>query len=94
MSITRRSFVSAAGAAQVAAAQTNRKPVVVSPYMQSAVRAQGSPIRVVTMYKFDPKHVHDLSLVESPAEGNSFKLGIKSNNRQVSIIVIDWRATN
>ncbi len=48
----------------------------------------------VTMYKFDPKHVHDLSLVETPAEENNFKLGIKSNNRPVSIIVIDWRATN
>jgi hypothetical protein len=48
----------------------------------------------VTMYKFDPKHAHDLSLVETPSEENNFKLGIKSNNRPVSIIVIDWRATN
>ena len=48
----------------------------------------------VTMYKFDPKHVHDLSMVEAPAESNNFKVGIKSNNRAVSIIVIDWRATN
>ena len=48
----------------------------------------------VTMYKFDPKHTHDLSLVESPAVDNNFRLGIKSNNRQVSMIVIDWRATD
>ncbi len=48
----------------------------------------------VTMYKFDPKHAHDLSLIEAPAEDNNFKLRIKSNNRPVSIIVIDWHATN
>jgi len=58
MSISRRSFVAAAGAAQAAAA--NRNPVVVAPYLQSAAKAPGEVIRVATMYKFDPAEVEKL----------------------------------
>jgi phosphoglycerate dehydrogenase-like enzyme len=56
MSITRRSFVAAAGAAQAAVA-ANRKPVVGAPYLQNEPRAQGEPIRIATMYKFDPAEI-------------------------------------
>ena len=55
MSISRRSFVAVAGAAQAAAA--GRKPVVVAPYLQNEAKAQGPTIRVATMYKFEPGEV-------------------------------------
>jgi phosphoglycerate dehydrogenase-like enzyme len=58
MSISRRSFVAAAGAAQAAAA--NRKPVVVAPYLQAEPKAQGETIRVATMYRFDPAEVEKI----------------------------------
>lgn len=45
----------------------------------------------VTLYKFDPKRAHDLAVIEKPAQNNNWKLGIKSVNRPVSMIVIDWQ---
>jgi phosphoglycerate dehydrogenase-like enzyme len=56
MSITRRSFVAAAGAAQ-AAVTANRKPVVVAPFLQNEAKAAGATIRVATLYKFDPAEI-------------------------------------
>ena len=58
MPISRRSFVAVAGAAQAAAA--NRTPVVVAPYLQSNIAAQGDTIRVATMYKFDPVEIEKI----------------------------------
>ncbi len=55
MPITRRSFVAAAGAAQAAAA--NRLPNVGAQFAQSAQRTEAGPIRVATMYEFDPAEI-------------------------------------
>jgi phosphoglycerate dehydrogenase-like enzyme len=64
---SRRSFIAAAGAtapaaAAAAAAQTtaSRQPVVVSPFAQSNAQAQQNPIRVVTMYQFEPYEVSQI----------------------------------
>lgn len=57
MSITRRSFVTAAQVA--AAASATRVPVAAAPYPQTG-NAPGAPIRVVTMYKFDPAEVEKI----------------------------------
>ncbi len=50
---SRRSLVTAAGGAP-ALAQAAREPVVVAPFAQTALKASGEPIRIVTMYAFEP----------------------------------------
>lgn len=56
-SLSRRFFVAAAGAAPAAAAAqqgAGRQPVVAAPYLQSNIQAQAEPLKIVTMYKFEP----------------------------------------
>lgn len=61
--VSRRIFVAATGAAPAAAAAAQvagsggRQPVVVAPYLQSNVQAQQQPLRIVTMYKFEPAEI-------------------------------------
>ena len=59
-SVSRRSFMAAAGAAQAAAAAP-RTPVVVQPFPQVEMRAQQEPIRIVTMYQFEPFEVEKIT---------------------------------
>lgn len=61
--ISRRSFVAAAGAAS-AAAEAARQPVVVNPVLLSDVKAQQEPLRIVTMYRFEP---HEVSRIVAAA---------------------------
>ncbi|MCS7023954.1 MAG: D-2-hydroxyacid dehydrogenase [Bryobacteraceae bacterium] len=67
--VTRRMFVAAAGAAPAAAAaQTmagGRQPVVVAPYLQSNIQAQQQPLKIVTMYRFEPDEVRKIQSVTS-----------------------------
>ncbi|PYT13196.1 MAG: D-2-hydroxyacid dehydrogenase [Acidobacteria bacterium] len=58
--LSRRAFVAAAGAVQAAGQTGSRQPVVVAPQIQSQIQAQADPIRVVTMYKFEPDEVEKL----------------------------------
>ncbi len=59
--VSRRSFLAAAGiagAAQVADAQSIEPPAVVqTPYPVSTVRAEGDPIRIVTMHDLEPDEI-------------------------------------
>ncbi|MBL8232325.1 MAG: hypothetical protein JNL98_27765, partial [Bryobacterales bacterium] len=61
--ISRRIFVAATGAAPAAAAAaqagsaSGRQPVAAAPYLQSNVQAQQQPLRIVTMYKFEPAEI-------------------------------------
>ncbi|UCD58172.1 MAG: twin-arginine translocation signal domain-containing protein, partial [Candidatus Hydrogenedentota bacterium] len=53
-SFSRRTFMTAAGVGPAAAAAT-REPVVVSPILMSNVKAKQDPLRIVTMYRFEPE---------------------------------------
>jgi phosphoglycerate dehydrogenase-like enzyme len=55
---SRRTIIAGAGVA-AAAAQTARQPVV-SGAPQAAMKAPGDPIRIVTMYKFDPPEIEQI----------------------------------
>ena len=50
-------MLAAAGAAPAAAAAQNRQPVVVAPFAPQEPKAQGDPLRIVTMYQFEPAEV-------------------------------------
>ena len=52
---SRRSFVTVAGVAPAAA--QSRQPVVVAPFAPQEIKAQGDPLRIVTMYQFEPAEV-------------------------------------
>jgi len=58
-SFSRRSLLAAAGAAPAAAAaaQNARQPVVVAPFAPQEPKAQGDPLKIVTMYQFEPAEV-------------------------------------
>lgn len=56
---SRRSLVTAAGGAP-ALAQAAREPVVMAPFPQTALKALGEPIRIVTMYPFEPAEVEQI----------------------------------
>ncbi len=51
--VSRRGFMAAAGAAPAAA----REPVVVAPVAVRELKAQADPIRVVTLYRFEPQEI-------------------------------------
>jgi phosphoglycerate dehydrogenase-like enzyme len=55
---SRRTIIAGAGVA-AAAAQTTRQPMV-SGSQQAAIRASGDPIKIVTMYKFDPPEIEQI----------------------------------
>ncbi len=57
--VSRRAFVALAGAAP-AAAQTQTRQPVVTPTPKSAHRTEGGPIRIVTMYAFEPEEVRKI----------------------------------
>jgi phosphoglycerate dehydrogenase-like enzyme len=57
--LSRRAFVAAAGAAQAAAQSTSRPPNAATQG-ESQLRAKADPIRVVTMYKFEPGEIEKL----------------------------------
>lgn len=70
-SISRRLFVSAASAAAPAAAAAageGRQPVVVAPYLQANLKAQQDPIKIVTMYKFEPHEVRKIQAATKVAK--------------------------
>ena len=50
--MSRRTFVAASAAA--------RTPVVVTPYPQSDAKAQEEPLRIVTMYEFEPREIEQI----------------------------------
>lgn len=51
--VSRRGFMAAAGAAPVA----GREPVVAAPVAIQELKAQADPIRIVTMYRFEPDEI-------------------------------------
>ena len=55
--LSRRTFIAATGAVNAA---TARQPVVVAPYPVSEVKMQQEPLRVVTMYQFEPFEVEQI----------------------------------
>lgn len=55
-SISRRSLL-AAGSAGAAAQAATRQPAVAAPFAQVVVKPQDDPIRIVTMYQFEPAEV-------------------------------------
>jgi len=63
--VSRRTVIATAGAAAPMAAASVRQPVV-APFAQAAGRAPGSPVRIVTMYKFEPAEVE--RIVQRAAE--------------------------
>lgn len=68
--VTRRIFVTAASAAApaaAAAAQATRQPVVAAPYMQSNVKLNQDPLKIVTMYKFEPHEVEKIRQITKAA---------------------------
>lgn len=64
--VSRRSLMKAAAAAGPAVAQAaqapgaGRQPVVAAPYAQAAMPPSKEPLRIVTMYKFDPAEVEQI----------------------------------
>ena len=62
--LSRRTLIAAASALQATSAQ-ERKPVVQEPYPSTSIQAQGNPIRIVTMYKFDPAEVEKIKKATS-----------------------------
>jgi phosphoglycerate dehydrogenase-like enzyme len=63
--VTRRTFMAAAGAAQAAAA--TRNPVVVPPVLLADVRATQDPLKIVTMYKFEPQEIRKIQAASTKA---------------------------
>ncbi|MBS1825998.1 MAG: D-2-hydroxyacid dehydrogenase [Acidobacteria bacterium] len=63
-SLSRRIFVTAAGVAPAAAQSVSgtRQPVVTATYLQSNVKAQQDPLKIVTMYQFEP---HEVSTIQA-----------------------------
>ena len=55
--LSRRTFIAASGAVNAAAA---RQPVAVTPYPVSEVKMQQEPLRIVTMYQFEPFEVEQI----------------------------------
>ncbi|MCC6586860.1 MAG: D-2-hydroxyacid dehydrogenase [Bryobacterales bacterium] len=59
--VTRRSILAATGAAPLAAAAGDRTPVTTGALTQLAMqRPAGAPLRIVTMYKFDPAELQQI----------------------------------
>jgi len=54
--VSRRSFISAAGAVPAAAAAT-RQPVVVNPVAMAQLKTPQDPLLIVTMYEFEPAEI-------------------------------------
>jgi len=52
--VSRRGFMTAAGAVPAAA---GREPVVFEPVAVRELKAQADPIRIVTMYRFEPREI-------------------------------------
>ncbi|MEK7407523.1 MAG: D-2-hydroxyacid dehydrogenase [Acidobacteriota bacterium] len=59
---TRREFLASSAAAQAA-----REPVVVSPVSVSEAKAQADPLRIVTMYQFEPHEIGKIQGATSQA---------------------------
>ncbi|MEZ5355361.1 MAG: D-2-hydroxyacid dehydrogenase [Bryobacteraceae bacterium] len=76
---SRRGLIAATGVA-AAQAQTGRQPVVVNPAPQVALqRAQGTPIRIVTMYKFEP---HEVEQIRNAAAGANVEIIIAQSREE------------
>jgi len=65
-SISRRSLLAAGAAAQAAAA--TRQPVTGAPAAQVVARPQGDPIRIVTMFEFEPAEISRIESATSAAK--------------------------
>ncbi|HUQ92316.1 MAG TPA: D-2-hydroxyacid dehydrogenase [Bryobacteraceae bacterium] len=61
--VSRRVFVGAtstASAAAAAQAGSSRQPPVAAPYLQSSLSAPQGPVKIVTMYKFEPAEIEKI----------------------------------
>ena len=65
---SRRSFLSASGAAVPAAAAAGRQPVVVKPVLLADAKQQQDPLRIVTMYKFEPHEIEQIQTAAPKAQ--------------------------
>jgi len=74
MAQTRRSFLSATGAAAAAS-----QAVVATPFPQTEIRAQGDPIRIVTMYRFEP---HEMQKIQAAAPGKRVEITMCQNREE------------
>lgn len=75
--ISRRSFMTVAGAAPAAAA--GRQAVVVTPVLLSDARAQQSPLRIVTMYEFEP---HEIAAIRGAAPNANVEITICRSDQE------------
>lgn len=67
--VTRRSFIASAPAAATAA----REPVVLNPVAVSEARAQADPIRIVTLYRFEPNEIEQ---IRAAAPGTGVEIAV------------------
>ena len=70
--------MAAAAASPAAAAAANRQPVVVPQVAVTDIRAQQEPLRIVTMYRFEP---HEIEKIQAAAPASKVEITI-CNNRQ------------
>lgn len=67
--VSRRSFIASAPAAAAA----TREPVVLDPVAVSEVRAQADPVRIATLYRFEP---HEIERIRAAAPGTGVQLRV------------------
>ncbi len=67
--VSRRSFIASTPAAATAA----REPVVFNPVAVSETRAQADPIRIATLYRFEP---HEIEQIRAAAPGTEVELTV------------------
>ncbi len=70
---TRRSFLAASGAAPVVAAAAVRDAVVQPPVIVSTIKADHTPLRIVTRYPFEP---FEVAKIQAAAPAGKVEIGI------------------
>ena len=68
--VSRRKFITLAGATPVAAAAAavSRKPVVAAPYQVVEMRPQQEPLRIVTTQDFEPDEIRKIQAAAPHAQ--------------------------
>lgn len=79
--VSRRSFIAATGGAPAAAAAAAREPVVVPQVAVSEVKAQQTPLKIVTMYAFEP---HEVARIKAAVPGTQVDLTICATREEFS----------
>lgn len=80
--VSRRGFITAAPAA----AEALREPVVVEPYILQPMRVQNQPLRIATMYRFQPEEIRQ---IQNAAGGVAVEIRMARTREEFRTLLAD-----